>query len=84
MLYNVFTNILAVIFVLGIMILIHELGHFLAAKYFGIRVYVFSFGFGPRLFGFKHRGYGLSGLCLAARGLRQDGWRAGHGRDHRQ
>ena len=54
MLYNVFTNIFAVIFVLGIMILIHELGHFLAAKYFGIRVYVFSFGFGPRLFGFKH------------------------------
>ncbi len=54
MLYNVITNILAVIFVLGIMILIHELGHFLAAKYFGIRVDVFSFGFGPRLFGFKH------------------------------
>jgi regulator of sigma E protease len=54
MLYNVITNILAVIFVLGVMILIHELGHFLAAKYFGIRVHVFSFGFGPRLFGFKY------------------------------
>ena len=54
MIYNVVTNILAVIFVLGVMILIHELGHFLAAKYFGIRVHVFSFGFGPRLFGFKH------------------------------
>ena len=54
MIYNVITNILAVIFVLGVMILIHELGHFLAAKYFGIRVYVFSFGFGPRLFGFTH------------------------------
>ena len=54
MLYNFVTNILAVIVVLGVMILIHELGHFLAAKYFGIRVYVFSFGFGPRLFGFKY------------------------------
>jgi len=53
MLYNVFTNILAVVFVLGVMILIHELGHFIAAKYFGIKVHVFSFGFGPRLFGFK-------------------------------
>ena len=54
MLYNAITNILAVVFVLGVMILIHELGHFLAAKYFGIRVHVFSFGFGPRLFGFKY------------------------------
>ncbi|MCH7978190.1 MAG: RIP metalloprotease RseP [Acidobacteria bacterium] len=54
MLYVAITNILAVIVVLGVMILIHELGHFLAAKYFGIRVHVFSFGFGPRLFGFKY------------------------------
>lgn len=54
--YVVITNILAVIVVLGIMILIHELGHFLAAKYFGIGVHVFSFGFGPRLFGFKSGG----------------------------
>ena len=54
MLYAFVTNILAVIVVLGVMILIHEMGHFLAAKYFGIRVHVFSFGFGPRLFGFKY------------------------------
>ena len=47
MLYVAITNVLAVILVLGVMILIHELGHFLAAKYFGIRVHVFSFGFGP-------------------------------------
>ena len=40
---------------LGVMILIHELGHFWAARYFNVRVDVFSFGFGPRLFGF-HRG----------------------------
>src|SRR2546425_12908515 len=34
------------------MILIHELGHFWAARACGVRVDVFSFGFGPRLFGF--------------------------------
>jgi len=52
-LYIAITNVLAVVLVLGVMILIHELGHFLAAKYFGIRVEVFSFGFGKRLWGFK-------------------------------
>jgi len=36
-----------------VMILIHELGHFWAARYFGVGVEVFSFGFGPRLFGFR-------------------------------
>jgi regulator of sigma E protease len=40
---------------IGIMILIHELGHFWAARFFKVRVDVFSIGFGPRLFGF-HRG----------------------------
>ncbi len=39
--------------VLGFMILIHEFGHFAAAKYFGVRVEVFSIGFGKRLLGFK-------------------------------
>ena len=64
--YVVITNILAVIVVLGIMILIHELGHFLAAKYFGIGVQTFSFGFGPRLFGFHSGGtdYRVSALPL--------------------
>ena len=47
------TNALVVVVVLGFMIFIHELGHFLAAKSFGIRVLVFSLGFGKRLFGFK-------------------------------
>lgn len=40
--------------VLGIMVLIHELGHFLVAKLCGVRVETFSIGFGPRLFGFQH------------------------------
>ncbi len=38
--------------VLGFMILIHEFGHYAAAKYFGVRVEVFSIGFGKRLVGF--------------------------------
>jgi regulator of sigma E protease len=38
---------------IGVMILVHELGHFWAARFFKIKVDVFSFGFGPRLFGIK-------------------------------
>src|SRR5579862_1466491 len=39
--------------VLGVMILIHEWGHYAAAKFFRVRVEVFSIGFGKRLFGFR-------------------------------
>jgi len=52
--------------VLGIMILVHEFGHYAAAKYFGVRVDVFSLGFGKRLTGFRHNGtdYRISALPL--------------------
>src|SRR5271166_3644868 len=52
--------------VLGIMILVHELGHFAAAKWFGVRVDVFSIGFGKRLVGFRHgdTDYRISALPL--------------------
>jgi len=43
------TNILAIIFALGIIILVHELGHFLAAKWSGVRVDRFSIGFPPHI-----------------------------------
>ena len=46
-------NILWLLVLIGIMILIHELGHFLVARFFDVRVDAFSFGFGPRLFGFR-------------------------------
>lgn len=46
-------NLASFVFVLGIMIFVHELGHHLVAKLLGIRVDVFSLGFGPRLFGFR-------------------------------
>jgi regulator of sigma E protease len=52
--------------VLGIMILVHEFGHYAAAKAFGVRVDVFSIGFGKRLVGFR-RGdtdYRISALPL--------------------
>ncbi|MGZ8868929.1 MAG: RIP metalloprotease RseP [Thermoanaerobaculia bacterium] len=50
---NIPTNILAFILVLGTLIFVHEAGHFFVAKFFKVRVLVFSFGFGKRLFGFK-------------------------------
>ena len=46
-------SILAFLFVFGILIFIHEFGHFLLAKRNGVRVEKFSFGFGPKLFGKK-------------------------------
>ena len=50
---SLLTDALVVVVVLGLMIFIHELGHFIAAKLFGVRVLTFSLGFGKRLFGFK-------------------------------
>jgi regulator of sigma E protease len=44
---------LAFIVLVGVMVIVHELGHFIVAKLFKVRVEAFSFGFGPRLFGFK-------------------------------
>ncbi len=44
---------LSTLVVLGIMVLVHEFGHFITAKFFRVRVEVFSIGFGKRLFGFK-------------------------------
>jgi len=50
---TLFGNIWWLLVLLGVMIVIHELGHFLAARFFDIRVDTFSIGFGPRLFGFR-------------------------------
>jgi len=44
---TVIQNILWLLVLIGVMILIHELGHFWAARYFDVKVDVFSFGFGP-------------------------------------
>ena len=44
-------TIVSFIVVLGILIFVHELGHFLFAKFFKVRVLKFSLGFGPKIFG---------------------------------
>ena len=49
-------NLIIVLLGIGAVILVHELGHFLAARYAGVRVETFSIGFGPRLFGWKRGG----------------------------
>lgn len=45
----------AIVFIvfLGVLVTVHELGHFLAAKWAGVKVVKFSVGFGPRIFGFR-------------------------------
>jgi regulator of sigma E protease len=47
------TSILAFVFVLGVLIFVHELGHFLMARRIGVRVLTFSLGFGPKLIGLR-------------------------------
>jgi regulator of sigma E protease len=49
-----FIATLSMLIVLGIMVLVHEAGHFITAKLCGVRVEVFSIGFGKRIFGFRH------------------------------
>ncbi len=50
------TSVPAFLFALGAIVFVHELGHHLVAKLFGVRVLVFSLGFGKRLWGFERRG----------------------------
>ncbi|MEQ1875117.1 MAG: RIP metalloprotease RseP [Bdellovibrionia bacterium] len=50
------------IILLGLLIFVHELGHFLVAKYFGVRVEVFSLGFGKKIFKFRR---GDTDYCLS-------------------
>jgi regulator of sigma E protease len=51
------------IILLGLLIFVHELGHFLVAKYYKVRVEVFSLGFGKKLFSFRR---GETEYCIAA------------------
>ena len=59
-------TILVFVIMLSVLVLIHELGHFLTAKKFGIKVEEFGFGFPPRVFG-KKRGetlYSINALPI--------------------
>ena len=57
------TTMLAFVFVIGVLVFVHELGHFLAARRIGVRVLKFSLGFGPRLVGFTR---GDTEYCVSA------------------
>lgn len=60
------TTLLAFAFVLGVLVFVHELGHFLMARWHGVRVLTFSLGFGPKLLKVR-RGdteYALSAIPL--------------------
>lgn len=46
-------SVAAVVLFVGLLVFVHELGHFLAAKYFDIKVLRFSLGFGPVIFSFE-------------------------------
>ena len=54
---------IAFIIVIGVLVFIHELGHFIAARLCGIGVEVFSLGFGPKLLKKK---YGNTEYCVSA------------------
>jgi regulator of sigma E protease len=57
------TTLLSFFFVLGVLVFIHELGHFLLARYNGVRVLTFSLGFGPKLLKFQR---GDTEYCISA------------------
>ncbi|MDX1382012.1 MAG: RIP metalloprotease RseP [Thermoanaerobaculia bacterium] len=53
---QILSNTLAFVFALGVIVFVHEAGHYLVAKAFNIRVLTFSLGFGRRLWGFRRDG----------------------------
>ena len=57
------TSFFAFVFVLGVLIFVHELGHFMMARRIGVRVLTFSLGFGPKLIGFRR---GDTEYCISA------------------
>ena len=52
--HEILVSVVAFIVLIGLMVVVHEFGHFAVAKLCGVRVEAFSFGFGPRLFGYKY------------------------------
>lgn len=58
-----FSYIVPLIVLLGLLVFVHELGHFLVAKWFGVKVEVFSLGFGPKLLKYVK---GETTYCLSA------------------
>ena len=57
------TTLLSFLFVLGVLVFVHELGHFMAARRLGVRVLTFSLGFGPKLLKVRR---GDTEYCISA------------------
>src|ERR687887_188285 len=57
------STLLPFLFVLGVLVFVHELGHFLVARWHGVRVLTFSLGFGPKLLKFRR---GDTEYCISA------------------
>src|SRR5437879_4108170 len=56
------SSALVFLFVLSVLVIVHEFGHFIVAKLVGIRVEKFSIGFGPMIFGKK---FGETEFCVS-------------------
>ena len=70
---SILINILLFILILGIIVFVHEFGHFIWAKIAGVYVYEFAIGMGPKLWGFKKgeteynfRAIPIGGFCQMA------------------
>jgi regulator of sigma E protease len=55
LIHTVFLNVVPFLVLLTVLVFVHELGHYLVARYNGVKVEVFSIGFGPKLFGWKSK-----------------------------
>ena len=56
---EIITTVISAILVFGVLIFIHELGHFVTARIFGVTVNEFSIGMGPKLFKYKSKKTGI-------------------------
>ena len=84
LLASVGTYVIPFLIILSVVVFVHELGHYLVARWNGVRVQVFSIGFGPELFGINDRAGTRWKVSAAARRLRQDARRRRcHQLDHR-
>jgi regulator of sigma E protease len=72
---GIFDFLIPFVLLLGVLIFIHELGHFAVAKWLGVKVEKFSIGFGPSLFTRTVGETGIRGRGPAARRLREDAGR---------
>jgi RIP metalloprotease RseP len=59
---TIYSNVVPFVILLGILVFVHELGHFLVARACGVRVEVFSLGFGKKILSYKR---GFTTYCIS-------------------